>query len=403
VTETQEHTEAAYAGGVFDGMSNAIANDPQPVYAHLRKAGAVRVPGGVVAATRHDVEEVFREYERFTATAPIGRMGNARPLIPMELDPPVHRGYRKLLDHLFSPARVAELEADVVALCNQLIDRFIDEPEIDFVARFSNLLPTQVFLTQLGLPIEELDHFLELKDGAIRSNFILGVPYTDPAAIKYRMNNGTQIYAAFNAALDERQKQPRADLLSHFLEMELDGRRLTREEILDICFLMLTAGLDTVSASLDCFFEYLANNPAHRTELVADPGIAKNVVEELLRWESPVQLISRMGATQTELSGCPVKKDDLIFILIGAANTDAETVEDPDVVRFDREVNRHIAFGSGVHRCIGSHLARLELRIALQEWHRRIPHYRVKPGTRVNHFTAVRSAESFQMELGVSS
>ena len=101
---------------------------------------------------------------------------------------------------------------------------------------------------------------------------------------------------------------------------------------------------------------------------------AVNVVAELVRWESPVQLISRMGATPTELSSCPVKKDDLIFILIGAANTDAETVDDPDVVRLDREVNRHIAFGSGVQRCIGSHLARLELQIALQEWCKRIPH-----------------------------
>jgi cytochrome P450 len=160
--------------------------------------------------------------------------------------------------------------------------------------------------------------------------------------------------------------------------------------------------LDTVSASLDCFFEYLAKNPEKRAELVADPSIASNVVEELLRWESPVQMLSRVVAQDTELSGCPVRKGELVFTLIGAANTDEATVEDPNEVRFNRYANRHIAFGSGVHRCLGSHLARLELRIVLQEWHRRIPDYRIKPGETVEHFTAVRSAQSFPMELGVS-
>jgi cytochrome P450 len=403
VTEVEDKPVAAYGGGAFDGMSSAIANDPQPVYKHLRKSGgAVRTPAGVIAATRSDVDEVFHEYERFTATSPIGRMGNSRPLIPLELDPPDHRKFRKLLDPLFTPKRMALLEPAVVELCNRLIDGFIDEPEIDFVAQFSNLLPTSVFLAQLGLPLEKLDYFLKLKDGAVRSNHLLGVPYTDPAAIKYRMNNGKEIYAAFNEALDEREVERRDDLLSYLLDAEIDGEKLTREELLDVCFLFLTAGLDTVSASLDCFFEYLAKNPEKRAELVADPEIAMNVVEELLRWESPVQLLARIATGDTELSGCPVKKGELVFTLIGAANTDAETVEDPDEVRFDRYANRHIAFGSGVHRCLGSHLARLELRIVLQEWHKRIPNYRIKPGATVEHFTAVRSAEAFPMELGVS-
>jgi cytochrome P450 len=403
VTEVEDKPVAAYGGGAFDGMSSAIANDPQPVYAYLRKSGgAVRTPAGVIAATRSDVDEVFHEYERFTATSVVGRMGNSRPLLPMELDPPQHRKYRKLLDPLFTPKRMAALEPEVTALCNQLIDGFIDDPEIDFVAQFSNLLPTQVFLTQLGLPVEQLDYFLKLKDGAVRSNHLLNVSYMDPAAVKYRMNNGQEIYAVFNAALDEREKERRDDLLSYLIDAEIDGEKLTREELLDVCFLFLTAGLDTVSASLDCFFEYMAKNPAKRAELVADPSIASNVVEELLRWESPVQLLSRVVAQDTELSGCPVRKGELIFTLIGAANTDAATVEDPDEVRFDRYANRHIAFGSGVHRCLGSHLARLELRIVLQEWHRRIPDYRIKPGAQVEHFTAVRSAESFPMELGVS-
>ncbi len=204
-TEVTDNAQAAYGG------------DPQPIYAHLRKSGGgVKTPGGVIAATRSDVEEVFREYDRFSADHGYGRMGNTRPLIPMEFDPPIHRKYRKILEPLFSPQRVAVLEPEVAALCNHLIDGFIDDPEIDFVAQFSNVLPTQVFLTQLGLPIVELEHFLKLKDGAIRANHILDVSYTDPAAATYRYNNGQEIYAVFNAALDEREIERKDDLLSYF-------------------------------------------------------------------------------------------------------------------------------------------------------------------------------------------
>ena len=156
---------------------------------------------------------------------------------------------------------------------------------------------------------------------------------------------------------------------------------MTREEIIDICYLLIIAGLDTVTDSLCCFFSYLAEHPAHRQQIVGEPGLVPAAVEELLRWESPVSVFIRAATEDTEISGCPVHKGDSVMLFVGAANTDPTAVDAAGEVDFGRAVNRHRAFGGGIHRCLGSHLARQELRVALREWHRRIPDYHIEPGT----------------------
>jgi cytochrome P450 len=193
---------------------------------------------------------------------------------------------------------------------------------------------------------------------------------------------GQEIYAYFDGQLDERERNNTNDILTHFVTAEIDGEKLTREEILDICFLFLIAGLDTVSDSLTCFFAFLATHPQHRRQIVENPAVIPNAVEELLRWESPVPGgVPRIATQDTELpDGTRVAAGTAVLVSYGASNVDASEFPDAFDVRFDRESNRHIAFGAGVHRCLGSHLARRELRIALREWHRRIPEYRLKPG-----------------------
>jgi cytochrome P450 len=207
------------------------------------------------------------------------------------------------------------------------------------------------------------------------------------------------VYDYFNEILDQREAERQDDLLSHFIDAEVEGDRLTREDILDICFLFLIAGLDTVTATLDCMFSFLAQHPDHRRQLVEEPALIPNAIEELLRWETPVMGVARVAVQDTELNGCPVKSGDQVMIMIGSANTDETEFSDADEVRFDREVNRHIAFGGGIHRCLGSHLARLELRVALREWHRRIPDYEIAPGHTLAYTPGLRSIDYFPMRF----
>jgi cytochrome P450 len=256
-----------------------------------------------------------------------------------------------------------------------------------------------VFLTLFGLPLEDLSMFLEMKDIVIRPHHALGLPYNDPTVRDRQQETVMSIYDYFDKLLDVRSNDPRDDLVTSFLSFEIDGDRLSREEILDISFLFLVAGLDTVTASLDCMFAFLARNPSHRRQIVDDPSIIPAAVEELLRYETPVMGIPRMTDQDTVVNGRPVKKGQMIHVMLGAANTDDEEFGDGDVVRFDRDPNRHMAFGGGIHRCLGSHLARQELRVALREWHKRIPEYSIKPGAEIHYTAGIRSIDHFPLVL----
>jgi cytochrome P450 len=399
--ELDRHREHK-TGDPLDGLSPEASQHPQSLYKTLREhAPVLRKDGvGVIVSRQEDVAGLLRRPELFSSGAGAAKLGNKRPLIPLQIDPPDHQKFRKLLDPLFSPQRMHELEDPVANVVNQLIDSFAGD-DIDFVTQFSLPFPSSVFLTMLGLPLAELPKLLEMKDGIIRPHVKLGTTVRHPDADAYREQTGESIYSYFEDVLDDRAPGD-ADLLSHFLGAEVGGNRLSREEILDICFLFLVAGLDTVSAALDCFFRYLAENPSRRAELVGDPSIIPAVVEELLRWETPVMVVPRVATQDTELAGCAVSAGETVLAMIGSANTDEQHSPDAHEVRWNRSKNPHIAFGGGVHRCLGSHLARLELRIALREWHARIPDYAIEPGAELVHTAGVRSLEAFPMILGVS-
>ncbi len=376
--------------GTAFGAETAAA--PQPVFKMLREhAPVLAVQGGVIISRKAEIDEAFRCPEVFSSNADALNIGNIRPLIPLQIDPPDHVQYRRLLDPLFAPKKMAALESKTAALVNRLIDRFADRGECDLVPEFTVPLPSEVFLTMFGLPLEELDTFLRMKDGIIRP----AGNHEEQAAC--RRATADEMYAYFNTVLDQRAVDPRDDILSGFLSASVDGRILTREEILDICFLLMIAGLDTVTASLECFFAYLAQHPSHRDRLVADPSLVPNAIEELFRWETPVTGVPRIAVQDVELAGIPVKAGDQVMVLLGSANTDESEFPDADTVDFDRAVNRHLAFGGGVHRCLGSHLARLELRVALREFHARIPRYELAPGTVLEYTPGIRSLASLPL------
>lgn len=385
--------------GMWMMLDPAVSANPQPVYRKLRDASPVSRTefsmfgeGGTVMLFRHqDVEQTLRNPELFSSNFSMGAMGlgNDRPLIPLQIDPPEHKKYRVLLDPLFAPQRMAKLEDDVAGLVNELLDGFVDRGECEFNNDFAVPLPCIVFCRLLGLPYEDLHLFLEMKEGIIRGNGEL-----DPVKQgEARAAAGQQCYAYFNQMLDERELERRDDMLSHFLDVEVDGQRLSREEILDICFLFLIAGLDTVTDSLTCFYNFLATSPAHRMQIVDDPSVISSAVEEMLRWETPVPMVARVATQDVEIGGCPVKSGDLVSVCIGSANTDETAIPDGDTVDFRRETNRHYAFGGGIHRCLGSHLARLELRVALREWHRRIPAYHIPDGAELKWAPLLRQVE----------
>jgi cytochrome P450 len=382
-------------------MSPELARNPQPLYGMLRDSSPVlRVDGvGFVVTSRAEVDQILRDPGVFSSNMSAHDLKTERPLIPLQIDPPAHRTYRRILDPMFAPQRMRVLEEPVARLVNDLIDGFVDEGEIDFAARFSIPFPSQVFLTLFGLPLDDLPTFLGMKDGVIRPDHVVGREFGHPETEAHQQRTADSIYAYFERVLDGRAGEEGDDLLSHLLHAEVDGDRLTREDMLDICFLMLIAGLDTVSASLDCFFGYLAEHPAARAAVVERPDAIPSMVEEMLRWETPVMAVARVATRDTEVGGCPIGAGEHVMAIIGAANVDDSEVPDAGAVRWDREVNRHLAFGGGVHRCLGSHLARLELRVAMREWHRRIPDYSVAPGAELVYTAGIRTLEAFPMVL----
>jgi cytochrome P450 len=396
-------TEGAQRDGIALArlMSPELARNPRPTYAALREGSpVVRVDGvGVVVSTRAGVDEVLRNPGVFSSNMSAHDLKTRRPLIPLQVDPPAHRTYRKILDPLFAPKRMTALEGPVVGLVNDLIDAFAEDDEIDFATQFSVPFPSQVFLTLFGLPLTDLPTFLRMKDGVIRPDHVVGHEFGHPETEAHQRQTADSIYAYFERVLEEREGGRRDDLLGQLLDAEVDGDRLTREDIVDICFLLLIAGLDTVTASLDCFFSHLAQDANARRRLVREPEAIPSVVEELLRWETPVMAVARVATQEAEVGGCPVRSGEHVMAVIGAANVDDAEFPASGELRWDREVNRHLAFGGGIHRCLGSHLARLELRVALQEWHRRIPEYCVKPGAELNFTAGIRTLESFPMVL----
>ena len=393
--------------GPLAGMDPEMAANPQAVYPLMRECPVMTLEGmpgaGVLLSTKEVIDEALRHPEIFSSNMDAIDLKNKRPMIPLQIDPPEQKKYRKLLDPLFAPRKMAAMEEEVAVLVNQLIDRFIDKGAVDFATEFSIPFPSQVFLTLLGLPLDELDRFLTMKDGIIRPDHVTGAVWGTAVASAYQQKIADSVYDYFNQVLDEREVERRDDLLSQFLDAEVEGHQLTREDILDICFLFLIAGLDTVTATLDCMFAFLAQHPEQRQQLVDDPGLIPNAIEELLRWETPVMGVARVAVQETELGGCPIHSGDQVMIMLGSANTDEAEFPDGDLVRFDREVNRHLAFGGGIHRCLGSHLARMELRVALREWHRRIPEYSVEPDHTLVYTPAIRSIEHFPMRFTAAS
>jgi cytochrome P450 len=384
-------------------FSQKCANTPHEVYHDVHARCPVHRSegpfGSSVYVTKYeDVLWALKHPEVFSSKNVVN-VGNDVPLLPLSVDPPDHAKYRRLLDPQFSPKRMAELEPEARRLVNEIIDVFAPRGECEFHEEFATPLPSTIFLALMGLPHEDLPRFLQWRDDTIRPEQTAA---TFAEAQARREAAGKAIEDYFEEAIEEKRRHPDDRLLSTIVHGEVDGRPMNDDELLGTTHLLLLGGLDTVTATLDCMIVYLANNPERRAAMIADEELAANAVEELLRHQTPVMMVPRVVAQDVEMRGVQVKAGDNATLMIGAANVDEVEFDTPDGVLFDRQRNRHLAFGGGPHRCLGSHLARLELRVALEEFHRRIPHYEIVPDTNIQFSPGIRQADCLPLVFPVS-
>jgi len=317
-----------------------------------------------------DIREVFQHADRFSSAWSLPTEAGSVPSI-LTLDPPLHTSYRQVLSPLFAPRRVAELEAEARALCIELVEELAPRRACDFVADFAGKFPTSIFLTIMGLPQSELPKFLEWEHLILHTND----PQSDPDG-SIRATASLEVNDYLLEVVRARRQEPADDLVSQMVHATIDGEPIGEDAALATCSLLFIAGLDTVTAELTYAQFHLATHPADRQRIVDEPTIVPKAIEELLRAYSIVMTMRRV-AQDTEFLGCPMKKDDIVLVPTMSANRDDTVFAHPRDVDFDREPNPHIAFGAGPHRCLGSHLARLEMAVAIEEWHKRIPHYHV--------------------------
>jgi len=346
------------------------AADPWPGWDALRLAGPSAEVDGCPAFAQHDVvQQVLRDPATFSSSGP-KELGAARPVIPLEIDPPEHRRYRKLLDPIFTLRRVREWEPRVRELAVNLIEAVVDAGACEFVSAVGEL-PSMFFLELLGLPAERLDELLAIKDGIVHP-----VGDTPQDRRVTQAAAGAKAYAVFTEAVEQARLTPGDDLVSRLLTTETDGEQLTFEEVLDICFVFLMAGLDTVAGALSCIFYFLAEHPELQRRLATEPSVTARAVEEFLRHSTVVDTVTRVATTDTVVAGRSIRAGTPCVVALGSTNIDPDLFQSPLEVDFDRNARAHLAFGGGIHRCLGSHLARAEIRIVVEEWHARISSYR---------------------------
>jgi len=319
-----------------------------------------------------DVRDCLQDSELFSSSGGFGipaRQKDTR-IIPLELDPPEHGKYRQALAPFFGPRSVALLEESLRRSAAALIDSFASDGHCEFMAQFAAKFPTAAMVATLGLPVEDTAKFVQWNHDFLHHHSIGDNTDGGELSAAQKIEN----YLA--EAVRIRQATPRDDLITHLLEAVIDERPITTDEVVSIAFQLFIAGLDTVTAVLGRSFLYLARNPSDLARLIADPALTPNAVEELLRL-FPIAIVTRTATRDVEFAGVSIRAGERVLIDMDFWNRDIAEFADPNDCDFARPNNRHISFGAGRHRCLGSHLARLELTVAMEEFHKRIPQYRL--------------------------
>lgn len=340
---------------------------------YLRRPGPVYKVGSTWMITSYDgVRYAQKNPDLFSSAKAFDGVANAIQLIPLAIDPPKHADYRRVLDPMFGPKRMAAMDAELRAQLRGHIDAFAPLGRCDVVADLSYKFPTQAILTLFGLPLEHLPTFLDWVNGIIKEREITSL---DGQASQRVIDCSMALFGFLAEQLELKRSHPGDDMLSSVLALDGDDA-WTDAEILGLCFLIVLAGLDTVTGAIGYSLQTLATNPELRQSLIDDPALVSPFVEEVLRLDGPVPGVPRMTTAEVEVEGVTIPAGSSVLLVLGTANREGPYAETPHEMNLGAKAT-HLGFGGGIHRCLGSHLARRELRLTIEEFHARIPDYRV--------------------------
>jgi len=364
----------------FDHTDPRWTENPYAIWEELRAASPVvhteRFLGCYLPTTFEAVKQIAYDTEHFSSRRVVVR--DVRPDVipspPITSDPPEHKPAKQLLLPLFTPDAVKKLEPKVRAICNELIDEFIEDGGCDVAARYSKHIPVRAIAHMLGIPEMDSDRFIkwihEILELGIKDQSILMMAVQEMS-----------IY--FAGHIEHRKKHPTSDLISTLMNArDKDGQPLPDAHVQGSLRLLLIAGIDTTWSAIGSALWHLAKTPGDRERLIAEPELMPTAIEEFLRAFAPVTM-AREVMKETEIGGCPIKPGNMVLLSFPAANRDPTVFPDADKVVIDRKQNPHAAFGLGIHRCVGSNLARMEMTVAIEEWLKRIPDFRLDPAGKV--------------------
>ena len=380
----------------WDHLHPDWRDDPYPIWDELRKECPIAHTGrfgGAYLPTRYeDVKAISYDTDSFSSHRVVVRdyyLDTPIPAPPITSDPPWHKPEKQVLLPFFSMKEVQKLEPKARAVCNNLIDSFIDDGQCDAAQQYTRHIPVRVIAHMLGVDERDGDLFIKW------INEILELGVHDQDAF---MRGMTEMTAYFQSEIEKRKDGPRDDLISVMMQARCEGEAWTPERVLGALRLLMIAGIDTTWSAIGSSLWHLATHPEDRQRLLDEPALMPTAVEEMLRAYSPVTM-AREVVKDTEISDCPIKAGNMVLLSFPAANRDPAMFENADTVIIDRQPNRHSAFGLGIHRCVGSNLARMEMTVAIEEWLKRIPHFSMEGKVTWSEGT-VRGPRSLPIKIG---
>ena len=365
----------------FDVLDDEFVADPHAVYARLRAKHPVAHTdryGGYWLITRYDdVREAARNTDAFSSRGGIviPDVGNPLPFLPIELDPPEHSQYRKPLQAWFSVSRLMALQDDIREMARERLEPIVDRGHADLCAELAGPIPPMVIARLLGLDKSDWPMFR-----GMAAQMVTAAESGDAEANTEAMS---WLFGFMTQQIVLRQNEPRDDLLTFMTQLKIDGAPISDQDVIGLALFTLIAGHETTTGAIGSMLMHLARDPAAQQRLRDEPAIIAKAVEEVLRIDPPVPNLARTVTQQVTVSGVRLGPGDRVLLSWASANRDAAAFTDPDTMIVDRPNNNHLAFGSGIHRCLGANLARLEMRIVVEELLARIPTFGIADGAEV--------------------